>query len=76
MILLFNVRTLLQLVRKIKTRTYQHFFRVFEAIGTDAESNNVDEVYRNLEPLNFSKGILAKVAITLPEALSTLRNRP
>jgi mannose-1-phosphate guanylyltransferase len=72
MIMVFKVRTLLQLVQKINPSTYQHFSRVFEAIGTAAESDTVDEVYWDLEPLNFSKGILEKIAVIFPEAISVL----
>lgn len=52
--------------------TYQHFNRVLEAIGTEAESDTIDEVYRNLEPVNFSKGILEKIAVIYPEAIAAL----
>jgi hypothetical protein len=62
----------LQLVQKIHPTTHRHFSRVFEAIGTDAESDTVDEVYRNLESLDFSTGILEKIAVISPEAISAL----
>jgi mannose-1-phosphate guanylyltransferase len=72
MIMVFKVKTLLQLVQKIDPSVHQHFTRVFDAIGTYAEPNTVDEVYRNLEPLNFSKGILEKISVIYPEAMSVL----
>jgi mannose-1-phosphate guanylyltransferase len=72
MIIVFKVRMLLQLVRKIDPSIHQHFNRVFDAIGTYAEPNTVDEVYRQLEPLNFSKGILEKISVIFPEAMSVL----
>ena len=72
MTMVFKVKTLLQLVQKIHPTTHRHFSRVFEAIGTDAESDTVDEVYRNLESLDFSTGILEKIAVISPEAISAL----
>jgi mannose-1-phosphate guanylyltransferase len=72
MIMVFKVKTLLQLVQKIDPSMHQHFTRVFDAIGTYVEPNIVDEVYRNLEPLNFSKGILEKISVIYPEAMSVL----
>jgi mannose-1-phosphate guanylyltransferase len=72
MIMVFRVETLLQLVKAVSPSTYQRFDRVFEAIGTQAETDTIDEVYRKLEPVNFSKGILEKIAVIFPEAISTL----
>jgi mannose-1-phosphate guanylyltransferase len=72
MIMVFRVETLLQLVKAVSPSTYQRFDRVAEAIGTHAEFDTVDEVYRKLEPVNFSKGILEKIAVIFPETISTL----
>jgi len=72
MIMVFKVRTLLQLVQKINPSIHQHFSRVLEAIGTEAESDTIDQVYRKLEPLNFSKGILEKIAVIFPDTISAL----
>lgn len=72
MIMVFKVKMVLQLVKAICPSTYQHFNRVLEAIGTEAESETIDEVYRKLEPLNFSKGILEKIAVVFPDAIAAL----
>jgi len=72
MTMVFKVKTILQLVKAVRPSTYQHFNRVLEAIGTEAESDTIDEVYRNLEPVNFSKGILEKIAVIYPEAIAAL----
>jgi mannose-1-phosphate guanylyltransferase len=72
MIMVFKVRTLLQFVEQVTPSVHQHFKRVLAAIGTHEESDTVDEVYRNLEPLNFSKGILEKIAVVFPNTIFAL----
>lgn len=72
MTMVFKLKTILQLVKAVRPSTYQHFNRVLEAIGTEAESDTIDEVYRNLEPVNFSKGILERIALIYPEAIAAL----
>jgi mannose-1-phosphate guanylyltransferase len=72
MTMVFKVKTLLHLVKAVCPNTSQHFNRVLEAIGTESESDIIDEVYRELEPLNFSKGILERIAVIFPEAISAL----
>jgi mannose-1-phosphate guanylyltransferase len=72
MIMVFKVRTLLQFVEQVNPSVHQHFKRVLAAIGTHEESDIVDEVYRNLEPLNFSKGILERIAVVFPNAIFAL----
>lgn len=72
MIMVFKVRTLLQFVEQVNPIVHQRFKRVLAAIDTHEESDIVAEVYLNLEPLNFSKGILEKIAVVFPNAISAL----
>jgi mannose-1-phosphate guanylyltransferase len=72
MIMVFKVKTLLQLVQRIHPAMYAQFHRVYESIETPAVSVMVDRVYRELEPLNFSKDIVEKVAVIFPETISVL----
>ncbi len=72
MIMVFKVRTLLTILHRLYPVTHERFSRIYDAIGTPAEKNTIDDVYRTLEPLNFSKGFLELVAATNPEIISIL----
>jgi mannose-1-phosphate guanylyltransferase len=58
MVMVFKARTLMELVRRADPILSHSFQRVIDSIGTPAESGVVEEIYRNMEPVNFSKGLL------------------
>lgn len=62
MVLVFKVKTLLDLVRRVDPRMYHSFEQIFQAIGTAQETDDVNDVYRRVETVNFSKGLLEKLA--------------
>lgn len=70
--MVFKVRTLLAILQKVHPATHVRFSRIYASIGTPAEKNTLDEVYRTLEPLNSSKGFLELVAATDPGIISIL----
>ena len=72
MIMVFKVRTLLTILQKLHPDTHARFSRIHDAIGTPGEKNTVDEVYRTLKPLNFSKGFLELVAAADRDVISIL----
>jgi len=72
MIMVFKVRTVLKMLQRLFPTTYLHFLRIFKAIGTPEEKQAVESVYQNLEPMNFSKGFLEKIAASNPTAISVL----
>ncbi len=72
MIMVFKVRTLLEMLETLYPTIYRQFARIFDAIGTLAEMETVEAVYQRLEPMNFSKGFLEKVADVYPDAISVL----
>jgi mannose-1-phosphate guanylyltransferase len=72
MIMVFKVRTLLEILQTLYPTIYQQFARIFDAIGTPAEMETVEAVYQMLEPMNFSKDFLEKVADVYPDAISVL----
>ena len=72
MIMVFKVKTLLQMVQELCPSLHWPFMRILNAIDTDAEQRTVDEVYRTLEPINFSKGLLERIAKVYPETISVL----
>jgi mannose-1-phosphate guanylyltransferase len=72
MTMVFKADTLLQLVRRIHRVLYLDFRRILEALGTRQEQPTIDEVYKNLEPANFSKQILERIAADYPKSISVL----
>jgi hypothetical protein len=72
MTMVFKLKTLLNLVRSIQPRTYFDFRRIFHAIETPAERQAIADLYQWLEPLNFSKDLVEKIAHRHPERISVL----
>jgi mannose-1-phosphate guanylyltransferase len=72
MIMVFKARTLLDMLATLNPPVARLFARIFDAIGTPAELETVEAVYQLLEPMNFSKDFLEKVAGAYPEAISVL----
>jgi mannose-1-phosphate guanylyltransferase len=72
MIMVFKVRTLLEMMQRLCPATYYHFVSIFDAIGTTMETQAVEALYEKLEPMNFSKGFLEKVSDSIPAAIAVL----
>jgi len=72
MTMVFKLDTLLDLVRKVHPAIYLKFCRLLEAIGTTGERRSIEDLYEVLEPLNFSKAIMERIAERYPESVSVL----
>jgi mannose-1-phosphate guanylyltransferase len=72
MIMVFRADTLMHLVRRIHPVLYLDFIRILEALGTTQEQPTIDEVYETLEPANFSKQIMERIAVDYPKSISVL----
>jgi mannose-1-phosphate guanylyltransferase len=72
MTMVFRADTLLHLVRRIYPVLYLDFSRILEALGTRREQPTIDEVYKTLEPANFSKQIMERIAVGYPKSISVL----
>jgi mannose-1-phosphate guanylyltransferase len=72
MVSVVKAKTLLGWIRKIAPFLYDPFERVWEAIGTRAEMDAIEPLYKNLAPLNFSTGILAPLSLEDPSPLVVL----
>jgi len=72
MIMVFKVKALLKMARRIVPAMYLRFARILEAIGTSREADTIADVYQSLEPMNFSKDFLERASATFPEAVSVL----
>lgn len=62
MVLVFKVKTLLDLVHRADRRMYLSFDQILRSIGTAQETDVVNDVYRRMETVNFSKGLVEKFA--------------
>jgi len=72
MTMVFKVRTVLNLLQSHCSSTYLRFDRIYDAIGTSDEAKTTQDVYRTLNPSNFSKEFLEMVAVTSPETIAVL----
>ncbi len=57
-IMVFKVKTLFGLVRRICPKLHGSFCRIRDAIGTLRERDVMEQEYRVMEPINFSRGFL------------------
>lgn len=62
MVMVFRAGTMLELVRQSAPLLYDAFKRISVAIGTRSERNTIEETYRWLEPVNFSRGVLERIS--------------
>jgi mannose-1-phosphate guanylyltransferase len=72
MTMVFKLKTFLDLVRAVQPKAYYDFLRILQSIETPAERQAIDELYRRLEPMNFSKDLMEKIAARHPERISVL----
>lgn len=72
MIMVFKAKTLIDLVRKTARSLYVSFKRMSDAIETTEERAVMEEIYREIEPLNFSTGLLEALPLSDLVCLSVL----
>jgi mannose-1-phosphate guanylyltransferase len=72
MIMAFKTKTILHWVSRLAPRLYGQLERIYEVIGTATETEAVREIYRRLEPMNFSKEFLEPLVKRYPSSLLTL----
>lgn len=58
MVIVFKIKTLLDLVRRAAPRMYQSFEQILQTIGSTRETQTINDVYGRMETVNFSKGLL------------------
>src|ERR1041384_2184277 len=62
MIMVFKTATLMTLIEEITPQLSGVFRRIYDALGTAKEAAVVEQVYRELPPLNFSRDIVEPLA--------------
>ncbi len=75
MVIVFKVKPLLDLVRRAAPEMHRLFEQVSRAIGTTEETDAVNQVYRRLNAVNFSKGLLENFAADSTSGLMVLAIR-
>ena len=72
MIMVFKVTTLLRMIETLYPELHLRFSSILDVLGRSTERDKVKELYRGLEPLNFSKGILERVLAEFPGSVYVL----
>jgi mannose-1-phosphate guanylyltransferase len=72
LVMVFNLRTLLEHLRAINLLAYRGFEQICDAVGTAGLSDAVRQVFVRSEPLNLSKGLLENLAAQQPRSLLVL----
>ena len=72
MIMVFKSKTLLDLVSRVSPRLFGLFNLISQAIGTTGEKDVVEQAYRNMQPVNFSRGPLEAFSLHRPSPLWVL----
>ncbi len=63
LVMAFKAKTLLDLVRRVVPALYRSFQQIGKALGTAREMEVLDDVYRRMDPFNFSRGFLETLPI-------------
>jgi len=71
-VMAFSADTLLDLARRYAPALVRSFEPIWEAAGEAEERRLVEEIYREIAPLNFSKDFLEVVALREPSRLFVL----
>jgi len=75
LVMVFQTRTMLNLVRRAVPVLYRAFERIEEALGTPQEKDILEETYRDTTPWNFSRGLLEMLPSLSSLSLSVLTLR-
>lgn len=71
MLMIFKTTTLLGLVKELTPGLFEQFERIYQSIGTPKHADVTLDVYRGLEPMNFSRQVLEPLARRQPSQLAT-----
>ena len=72
MIMVFKVKTLLQMFATLQPETYRLFRRLPVAPSSTIERRRLVKAYRRLKPFNFSKKVLEQAARKYPNSFRVL----
>jgi mannose-1-phosphate guanylyltransferase len=75
MTMVFKLNTFLELVGAVQPTIRRRFEHVLSAIDTPGERREIENLYRDLQPMNFSSGIMEPLAERHRERLAVLSVR-
>jgi mannose-1-phosphate guanylyltransferase len=72
MVIVSQAKTLLHIIRALVPRLYQTFQKIRGVIGSSKSTDVIRKMYRDLESVNFSKGVLELLPQRSPSQLAVL----
>ena len=72
MVMVFKAEMLLDLVRRTAPTLFSFLDRISTAVGTAAETDVAEKAYKQMEPMNFSHGLLEPLSLQRPSPLLVL----
>jgi mannose-1-phosphate guanylyltransferase len=72
LVTVFKTKAFLNLVCDIAPRLYKSFEQIWEAVGTPSAKEVTKEVYQQLRPVNFCKGLMEVLPLRRPSQLLVL----
>lgn len=72
MVMIFKAGTMVDLVCRAAPQLHHIFANILEAIGTNHEVQTINDAYRRMESMNFSKGLLETFAVEYSSRLLVL----
>jgi mannose-1-phosphate guanylyltransferase len=72
MVIVSQVKTLVHMFRTLVPGLYQTFQKIGDVIGSSQATDVIRKIYRDLEPVNFSKGVLELLPQRSPSQLAVL----
>ncbi len=62
MVMVFRASAMLELVRQLEPLLYRAFLSISQALGTERETSAIEESYRQMGAVNFSRAVLEPVS--------------
>lgn len=72
LVMVFHVNRLLDLVRMVAPALYGAFERIYKAIGTPGEPEVIENLYRHMAAVDFSRGLLEPFSVSHGSSLLVL----
>ena len=72
MVMIFKAKTMVDLVCRAAPQLHRVFANILEAIGTPHEVQTINVAYRQIEAMNFSKGLLENFSVVHTSRLMVL----
>ena len=72
MVMVFKARTMVDLVCRAAPQLHRVFANIFETIGTTHEVQTTNDAYRQIDAMNFSKGLLENFSVRHASRLMVL----